>query len=148
LVDRAVALNSNLALAWKVGGWVSLYLGQHEEALRRIDRSIRLNPIDPENYGAEIVRALALLLLGNYDDACQCAAQVNAYHPNYAVPYRVLAAGNALAGRFAEAQEPIRLLRSIDPEMRLSRLKEFLPYNRPEDIARFIEGFRLAGMPE
>jgi hypothetical protein len=31
--------------------------------------------------------------------------------------------------------------------LRLSQLKEVLPFRRPEDIARIVEGLRLAGLP-
>ena len=56
LVDRSLAINPNLASAWQIRGQISLYLGQHEKALKEIEQAVRLNPIDPENYLAETVR--------------------------------------------------------------------------------------------
>jgi TolB-like protein/class 3 adenylate cyclase len=147
LVDASLAINPNLASAWQIRGQISLYLGQHEKALTEIDRAIRHNPIDPENYLAETVRAFALLLLGKYDEACSCAAQVIARDPKYAVPLRVASIGHALAGRIDKARETMGLLREVDPELRLSHLKEVLPFRRPEDTARIVEGLRLAGLP-
>jgi TolB-like protein/class 3 adenylate cyclase len=147
LVDASLAINSNLASAWQIRGQISLYLGQHEKALTEIDRAIRHNPIDPENYLAETVRAFALLLLGKYDEACYRAAQVIARDPKYAVPLRVASISHALAGRIDKARETMGLLREVDPELRLSQLKEVLPFRRPEDTARIVEGLRLAGLP-
>jgi TolB-like protein/class 3 adenylate cyclase len=147
LVDTSLAINPNLASAWQIRGQISLYLGQHEKALKEISRAIRLNPIDPENYLAETVKAFALLLLGKYDEACYWAAHVIARDAKYAVPVRVACISHALSGRFDKAREAMTLLREIDPELRLSQLKEVLPFRRPEDIARIVEGLRLAGLP-
>jgi TolB-like protein/class 3 adenylate cyclase len=147
LVDSSLAINPNLASAWQIRGQISLYLGQHEKALNEIERAIRLNPIDPENYLAETVRAFALLLLGKYDEAYYWASHVTARDPKYAVPLRLASISHALSGRLDKARETMGLLREVDPELRLSQLKEVLPFRRPEDIARIVEGLRLAGLP-
>jgi hypothetical protein len=42
----------------------------------------------------------------------------------------------------------MRRLRELDPALRLSNLKDLLPYHRPEDLATFAEGLRKAGLPE
>ena len=146
-VDRSLAINPNLASAWRIRGQISLYLGQHEKALKEIEQAVRLNPIDPENYLAETVRAFALLLLGKYDDACHWADHVVARDQTYAVPLRVASAGHALSGRLDKARETMGRLREVDPALRLSQLTEVLPFRRPEDIARIVEGLRLAGLP-
>jgi hypothetical protein len=41
----------------------------------------------------------------------------------------------------------LRRLREVDPTL-LLHTKEFLPFRRPEDIARLLEGYRLAATPE
>ena len=46
LTDRALALNPSLALAWLLSGWVRVWLGEFEEVVDRISRSLRLNPAD------------------------------------------------------------------------------------------------------
>jgi hypothetical protein len=37
---------------------------------------------------------------------------------------------------------------ALDPELRLSNLKDRVGPYRPEDLARFADGMRLAGLPE
>ena len=39
-------------------------------------------------------------------------------------------------------------LRDLEPALRLSRLRGFLPFRRPEHFARWAAGLRLAGLPE
>ena len=47
MVDRAVALNANSALAWELRGLTYELAGQLEEAIRSFERAIRLSPFDP-----------------------------------------------------------------------------------------------------
>jgi hypothetical protein len=42
----------------------------------------------------------------------------------------------------------MKRLRQIDPGLRISHLKERHPIRRPADLARFVEGLRMAGLPE
>jgi hypothetical protein len=39
-------------------------------------------------------------------------------------------------------------LREIDPALRVSNLRDLTPLQRSEDIAKYTEGMRLAGLPE
>jgi TolB-like protein/class 3 adenylate cyclase len=105
LVDMAIKINPNLAYAWRVRGWVSVWLGHHEKALEEWDRSLRLNPIDPENYTAESGRAFALLFLGKYDEACYWATQALTRQPKLAPALRSACVGHALSGRLDEARD-------------------------------------------
>ena len=56
--------------------------------------------------------------------------------------------GHALSGRLDQAHEMMKRLREIDNVMRLSNFKKFAPFRRQEDVDRFFEGLRLAGLPE
>ena len=60
----------------------------------------------------------------------------------------ILAAIYAHAGRGDEAGLAIQQLRQLDPELRLSNLGEWLPFQRPQDLAIFADGLRKAGLPE
>ncbi len=68
------------------------------------------------------------------------------------VPFDALhiaVASSALAGRLEQAQKMLARLRQLDPTLRVSNLRETLgPYRRPEDVARYEEGLRRAGLPE
>ena len=54
----------------------------------------------------------------------------------------------ALAGNQAAAGKAMARLRQIDPELRISNLKDLLPIRRPEDFSRFKEKASEAGLPE
>jgi hypothetical protein len=57
-------------------------------------------------------------------------------------------ASAALAGVPARAETSLARLRELEPTLRISNLKDQIPYRRPEDLARFAEGLRKAGLPE
>jgi hypothetical protein len=58
------------------------------------------------------------------------------------------AIANALNGDVQEAQRVTRRMQELGLPQRISDLRDSIPYRRPEDIARFLEGMRLAGLPE
>jgi hypothetical protein len=39
-------------------------------------------------------------------------------------------------------------LRKLDPMLRISNLRDWLPIHRAEDLATFTDGLRSAGLPE
>ena len=54
-----------------------------------------------------------------------------------------------MAGRPEEAHETVVRLQRLNPTLRVSNLKHVLgPYRRAEDLARYEEGLRKAGLPE
>jgi hypothetical protein len=60
----------------------------------------------------------------------------------------VFAASHALTGRTEDAQRAMTHLRQLAPALRVSRLADWLPSRRPQDIAIFADGLRKAGLPE
>jgi adenylate cyclase len=148
LVDQAVSLNPNSAFCLQMKAYVSLYLGKHEEAMEQITKVLRLNPLDPSAATSEAIMANALVLLGRYDDSLKWSAKALVRHPNWLLGMRIAVVGHALAGNLEEARRLATRMHQLDPGMRISNLREFLPYRRPEDVELLIEGMRLAGLPE
>ena len=49
----------------------------------------------------------------------------------------------------AQARKSVARLGELYPTLRISNLRDVLgPYRRSEDIAKYIEGLRMAGLPE
>jgi hypothetical protein len=69
--------------------------------------------------------------------------------PDFQTALRIAAASNALAGRLEEARNALERLQKLDPALRISNLEDELgPYDRPQDIALYLEGLRAAGLPD
>jgi tetratricopeptide (TPR) repeat protein len=149
LIDRALALNSNLAQAWNWGGWVKNFLGEPETALERFARAMRLSPVDPLAMSMRGGTAFAHFLLGRYDEAVSWAAMALQDNQDYQPGLRMAAASNAMAGRPEQAHKAMARLRQLNPALRVSTLKDVRgPYWRAEDLSRYEEGLRQAGLPE
>ena len=147
-LDRALVLNPNLAAGWNLSGWVRAYRGELGLAIEHHARAMRLSPLDPAVYNMQVGTAFAHFLADRYEDASAWAQRALHEQPNYPAANRILAASKALAGHLAEAQRAMAILRQLDPALRISNLGELIPVRRPEHLAKFAEGLRLAGLPE
>jgi hypothetical protein len=58
------------------------------------------------------------------------------------------AASHASAGRILEAQKAMARVRQLDPELRVSKLTDVVPFRQPGDFDRYVDGLRKAGLPE
>jgi adenylate cyclase len=149
LIDRALVLNSNLAEAGFWGGWAKIWLGEPEAAIERFARAMRLSPLDPRVTGMRAGTAHAHFFLGHYDEAASWATMALRDNPDFQPGLRIDAASNAMAGRPDQAQKTVARLRQLNPVLRVSTLKDVLgPYRRAEDLSRYEEGLRQAGLPE
>jgi tetratricopeptide (TPR) repeat protein len=138
----------NLALALINSGWTKAFLGEPDIAIKHVTHAMRLSPLDPMSFRTLGAVALAHFVAGRYDEASLWAAKALQERPDFLPSIRELAASKALAGRDSEAQAAMARLREINPAMRGSNVKDWLPFRRPDDLARLEEGLRKAGLPE
>jgi TolB-like protein/Tfp pilus assembly protein PilF len=148
LLDRAVMLNPNLAAAWFLGGFLRVWHGETDSAIEHFGRAMRLSPLDPEIYRMQAGMAMAHLFAGRFDAASSWAEKASRDLPSFLMVVGIVAASHALAGRTDEAQRAMDHLRELDPALRISNLRDWLPIHRPEDLAIFADGLRRAGLPE
>ena len=148
LINRALVLNPNLATAWLLSGWIRAFLGEPEVAIEHLTRAMRLSPLDPLTFLAHGGMAWAHFFATRYDEMSSWAEKALQERPNYIQGMRMAAAGQALAGRLEEAQKMMARMRQIDPELRVSNLKNVIGFFGSDDLARYSEGLRKAGLPE
>ncbi|MBN9563453.1 MAG: winged helix-turn-helix domain-containing protein [Alphaproteobacteria bacterium] len=148
LVERALALDPNLAAAWFLGGFLRTERGDPEDAIEYFARAMRFSPLDPEMFRMQAGMALAHLFAGRFDAASSWAERAYRDLPSFLMVVGVIAASHALAGRPDEAQRAMNHLRRLDPTLSLSNLTDWLPIQRPTDLATLADGLRKAGLPE
>lgn len=147
-LKRATSADTNSAMAWRFRGLVSMHLGNNDEAIEYFQRTMRLNPRDPENFATYSGLAWAYLFSGRTTDALQWGAAALRENGEFLQSLRVLAASHALSGNIEAAQTAYAKAVRIDPTQRIANIRKYMPLRRDEDLARVAEGFRLAGMPE
>jgi TolB-like protein/Tfp pilus assembly protein PilF len=148
LLDKALVLNPNLAAASFLGAFLRLWHGETDAAIEHFTHAMRLSPLDPELYRMRAGMAAAHLFLGRFDTASSWAEKAFRDLPSFLMVAAVLAASHALAGRMAEAQRAMDHLRQLDPTLRLANITDWLPIQRPENLATLVDGLRRAGLPE
>jgi TolB-like protein len=148
LIDRALVLNPNLAAAWFLSGFLRLWNGQPDDAIERFMHGMRLSPLDSEMYRMQAGLAMAHLFAGRLDTASAWAEKAYRDLPSFLMVVGIIAASHALAGRTGEARRAMQHLRQLDPNLRLSNIKDWLPIRRPEDLTTLVDGLQRAGLPE
>ena len=142
-IRRSIALNPNDAhVAVKAGSYFS-FSGQPEEALASIRRAMRLNPHHPDWYWTEL--GLALHTSGDYQSAIEALLK-NAL-PSF-FDLALLTASNVEVGRIEEARSYAKQLSEMKPNATVHYFRSRLPYRRPEDLTRLLDGLQKAGVPE
>ena len=147
-VDRALGFNPNLAMAWYFSGWLRVWLGKSNVAIEHFARAMRLSPLDPVIWFAQVGTAHAHFFAGRYDEASSWARMALRDLPDILPALRIAAASDASAGRLDDAKKTMARMRQIDPTRSISNLADVLGPYGPEEFARYAEGVRKAGLPE
>ncbi len=114
IIERALALNPNAALAWVCKGTMHALQNQPEAAIEACERAQRLNPYEPQAYSGPIAIAIAHLAAHRFELAVEWADRTLHQQPRNVTALRVRAVANAHLGRLAEAQTDVARALAID----------------------------------
>jgi adenylate cyclase len=152
LIDRALLLNPNMAVAWLFSGWVRIHLGEPELGIEHLAHAMRLSPFDPLMFTMQAWTGWAHFFADRYDEASAWAEKACREQPNFVAAIRIAAASHALAGRLGEARIFIARACRLDPELKASNLWErFTVLRRPQLkplFEKYESALRKAGLPE
>jgi TolB-like protein len=147
-IEQALELNPNLAWAWLYSGWVKAAIGDTDRAIECIARAKRLSPHDPQDISLQCAMAFAHFIAARYGESLACAQAAVRLRPNLQIANCLAAASAALAGRPDEARKATERLLRLNPTLRVADAPSLQMIRRPEDLARWTNGLRLAGLPE
>jgi adenylate cyclase len=148
VVERAVALSPNSAQALNQAGYVLMFAGDQERALKFYKEAVRLSPSDPLTYRALTGACAACVLAGRYAEATAYGEEARRLYAGWPATFRFLAAAYAQLGNSEKAAEVMAALRRIDPTVTISQMRSYQPYQNAEQAERMWEGLRKAGIPE
>jgi TolB-like protein len=148
LIDRALEIDENCAVAWQRRGWVCGYAGDSAGAIASLQRAIRLNPLDPRVFLTQSAMGFAHFIAGRDEAAAGCAAMALRVKPNWPPALRVALAANAILGHVDEVERIRSTYLIIDPGMTIPKLCGCYPLRREGDRKRLIEALRKAGVAE
>jgi adenylate cyclase len=147
MVEQAVALNPNLAVAWYSRGWVALMCGEAERAIESFDRMIRLSPFDHLRATTWLGIAFAHFHQQRFEEGCDSAAKAFQFTADTNM-LEAYIANSIRAGRVAEAREAAARLLKLQPDYHASRGRQAVPFRSAEVRERIVAALRDAGLPE
>ena len=112
LVDRVLEMNPSFAGGWYFSGWLRLWAGQSDNAIRHFASASQLSPYEMP---ARVLLGIGIgqFFARRFDEARATLLRSVQEFPAWAPNYRFLAACCAQMGRLDEARQVIERLRSI-----------------------------------
>jgi adenylate cyclase len=140
----ALSLNPNYAMAYNVIGAIRSFSGQPLEAIPMIERAMRLDPAQSEQYLHFL--GMAYLLAGKYETAATHFRERIRLVPGTDFSRAPFASALGHLGEIDEARRIWRELMEINPKYSFSEHFGRLPFKRQEDVQRIVEGLTKAGL--
>ena len=148
LHERALTMNPNLAMAWILSGVAFAYLGDLDEAERRIARYKKLSPLDPQAAFFDTARVVVALLRHDHMGAVDIGRQVTSMNASFLAALKPYLSALGHMRMDAEAAMIRTRLLSLEPDFTVGAYLATSPLDRPTDRQHFAEGLRLAGIQE
>jgi tetratricopeptide (TPR) repeat protein len=89
LINRALQINPNLAVAWDMSGYINVYKGEADRAVENFNRAMRLSPLDPLIYTMQSGMAAAHFQAARYDEAASWAGRALRAQPTWLAALRI-----------------------------------------------------------
>jgi adenylate cyclase len=121
-------------------------VGKFHEAMGHYRAAISLNPFYPNWYRNSLARNL--MILDEFDEALVLLDEIQSTEPAHISSWINKAYMFGQIGRSGDAEEAIRKIKQLAPNLRLEHAPGILSINDETATKRFIDGLRKAGFPE
>ncbi|MDH3232499.1 MAG: adenylate/guanylate cyclase domain-containing protein [Alphaproteobacteria bacterium] len=143
---KALELNPNFSFAYFWLGSILGYAGKVDEAIEAIDRAYRMSPRDPFNILLPVIRSIGMFTALRDTDTRDLARETIKVRPDMVGAWRMLTVSTAHLGELDEARRALAETKRLQPTISLAWARKYGPWVRPQDLERYVEGFRLAGL--
>jgi adenylate cyclase len=146
--DQSLRVNPNLAYIWALSAATYCYIGEPENALKRLSRYHDLAPLDPYYGFFENAYTIAYTFKRDYERAVVVGRRVVKANPEFINGYKPLIASLGHLGRPDEAAPYIEKLLLLEPNFSIEKFRKEYPFKLPHDCDNYCNGLRLAGLSE
>ena len=152
--ETTLRLDRNHARSFFRLGQTLMYLGRPEAGIPHIEKSIRLNPCDPNIARPYANLGLCHLLLGHVDEAIDLLRQARAANPRFYWIHNLLAGALGFNGDLDEARAALADGIRLNPEVNsFARWRAYMPWITGPQHWALLEkslniGLRRAGFPD
>jgi TolB-like protein/class 3 adenylate cyclase len=150
-LERALAIDRNLAAAHAYIGLAHNFVGRGEESAGHIEDALRLSPRDKAVYLWRTFNGSVKVFLAKGEEAVGELRRAIEVNRNFAAAHFYLAVALAELGRFDEARLETREGLSIDPAFTIRRYRADAPSDNPVFLSRrkqIYEIMRRVGIPK
>jgi TolB-like protein len=150
-LERALAIDRNLAAAHAYIGLAKNFVGCGEETAGHVGDALRLSPRDTTVYLWRVINGSTKVFLAKDEEAVGELRRAIEANRNYALPHFYLAVALAELDRLDEARLEVREGLSIDPTFTIRRYRADAPSDNPVFLSRrkqIYEIMRSVGLPE
>jgi TolB-like protein/DNA-binding winged helix-turn-helix (wHTH) protein len=149
VLDRALAMNSNSALAYGFSALVSAHDESHERAIDHAHRALRLSPVDdPLSYHPYCALALTHLFAEKFQQSIAYGRLTVQANPGFSPPYVYLVVALIRQGKIEEARSVATRLLEVAPNFSVRNIEKMKAY-RPDSWAFIATSLRqLGSLPE
>jgi TolB-like protein len=148
VLDRALAMNANSALAFGFSALVAAHCERHSRAVEHAHTALRLSPVDdPLNYHPYCALTLSHLFTDEYDRSVTYGSLTIRSNPGFSVPYAYLVAAHVYLGNLDEARDVSLRLLEVAPGFSIGALERMKVF-RPALMGKLTEALRRMQLPE
>jgi tetratricopeptide (TPR) repeat protein len=141
--EATLKLDPNYADAWAMRSDLITLNGRPADAIEHVRKALRLNPHPPGWYYWMLGQAQ--YALRDYESAVRTLRKPETYRTT---SRRILAASLAQLGRLEEARWEAEMFMMSNPNFTTRHWVASQPFRDEEARQHFIDGYRLAGLPE
>ena len=146
--ETATKLNPNLAIAHHELGFMLYGSGRLEESIGCFDKAIKLSPNDPARWNFFLLKAIALLLLGEFDQAIASFEESSRLRPTAFWPFLGLAAAYVAQDQTEDAQAAMGAALERNPDWTVTKMSEVFASTSRRQREMWLNYMRKAGLPE
>lgn len=147
ILDSALEMNSNSALALGFSALVHGISENYERASEQARKALRLSPFDPLNYHPNFALAMACIFTGRFEEAIHHASLTIQTKPSLSVPYILLVASHVNLDNFDSARAAANQLLAVAPGFTISGFVR-ADYWRPPLMKMLAAALRKSGLPD
>ena len=145
-IGRALALTPNSAMVLVHSAATHSFAGRYDTAIQHAERSLRLSPLDPMRYRAEIAVGWSHLFSGRYAEAAEAAQRAINANVNYAPGHEILIASRVFLGQLDMAHTAAARFRDAVPRYQISAVMGGRFSTELND--KLADALRSAGVPQ
>ena len=148
--EKSLSLNPHIAFSWMLSSATYSYMGQTQEALKRIAYAESLRPIEPHfEFMYSSAWCIAHTFAKDYEAAVDYGRKTVSSNRSFSNGYKQLIVPLVQTGMRSEAKTLANTLLEQEPGFSISRFRNSYPFSADtlEDQEIFIDSLRIAGIP-